>query len=220
MNEAIVKSKVDEYTKWDNFLTEAKKEIEKLKADFQKLGLEELKDKKVKQVEFWGSKNSKVVVTVAESPKLVSYNYLLSIIGETLLNDFVKVEPQYKLSDPFKRLLTAICQGTYVEQPVDEVIAQITDDEKTRKVLRKKLKGNWEKDIENLKAIAGLNQQDAEYYAWFIYESKNYEKIVHLLAAAGHEPEGDSFEVTMEKLRHAVVVDESVKVGLEKESVA
>lgn len=220
MNEAIIKAKVDEYTKWDNLLSAAKKEVEKLKADFQKIGLDEMKDKKIKQVEFWGSKNSKVVVTVAESLKLVSYNFLLKIMGATLLGDLVKVETEYKPKEPFKRLLTAIFQGNYSEHPVNGVIEQITEDEKTRKVLKKKLKGNWDKDVESLKAIAGLNQTDAEHYAWFIHEAKNYEKIVHLLEAAGHEREGNTIDEVMEKLRHAVVVEESVKVGLEKEGAA
>jgi F0F1-type ATP synthase membrane subunit b/b' len=71
------KTKVDEYVKWENLLNEAKKEIEKLKADFQKRGLELMENKKVKQVEFWGSENSKVVVTVTETLKLVSYYFLL-----------------------------------------------------------------------------------------------------------------------------------------------
>lgn len=220
MHDAIIKGKVDEYVKWDKILTSVKKEIEKLKADFQKIGLDELKDKKVKQVEFWGSRNSKVVVTVAESLKLVSYNFLLSIIGATLIGDLVKTETKYEPREPFKRLLTAIFQGNYSEYPVDEIINQVAEDEKTRKALKKKLKGNWEKDIESLKAIAGLNQSDAEHYAWFIYEAKNYEKIVHLLGAAGHEREGNALDEILEKLRHAVVVEESVKVGLESEGAA
>lgn len=220
MHEALLKAKVDEYTKWDNLLTEAKKEVDKLKADFQKQGLEALKDKKVKQVEFWGSKNNKVVVTVAESLKLVSYNFLLSIMGATLIGDLVKTETKYEPREPFKRLLTAIFQGNYSEHPVNEIIEQITEDEKTRKALKKKLKGNWDKDVESLQTIAGLNQTDAEHYAWFIHEAKNYEKIVHLLEAAGHEREENAFDDVLEKLRHAVVVEESVKVGLEKEGAA
>jgi len=220
MDNADIKAKVDEYSKWVDLQAEAKKEIETLKAYFQKIGLDQMQDKKIKQTEFWGSKNCKVVVTATESLKLVSYNFLLKIIGCTLLDDLVKVETEYKPKEPFKRLLTAIFQGDYNEYPVDEILSQITDDDKTRRVLKKKLKGNWEKDIESLKAIAGLNQSDAEYYAWFIYEAKNYEKIIHLLEAAGHEREGAAFEETMEKLRHAVVVEENVKVGLEKEDAA
>lgn len=217
MNDAVIKAKVDEYIKWDNLMAAAKKEIENLKADFQKEALEVMKDRKVKQVEFWGNKNGKVVVTTSETLKLVSYHFLLQVIGEVLLKDFVKVEPKYKLSEPFKRLLTAIFQGNYVEQSVDEVIAQVSDDEKTRKTLKKKLKGKgkWDKDVENLKIIAGLNEKDAEHFAYFIEEASNYGEIVNLLEAAGHKKDTDTFKVAMEAIRHAVVVEEGISIGLE-----
>lgn len=220
MDEAILKAKVDEFAKWMNLAAAAKKEIDKLKAEFQKEAVELMKDKKVKQMEFWGTKNAKVAVTTTETLKLVSYNFLLKVIGEVLIKDFVKEEPQYKLSEPFKRLLTAIFQGDYMEQPVDDVIAQISDNEKIRKTLKKKLKGNWEKDVENLKAIAGLDDGEAEHYAYFIQEAKNYEKIAHLLEAAGHAQNSDGFKKALDNIRHAVVVEEGIKVGLESEDVA
>lgn len=220
MSDAVMKAKVDEYVKWDNLLTAAKAEVEKLKAFFQKQAIEAMKDSKSKQVEFWGNESGKVVVTTTETVKLVSYHFLLQVIGEVVLRDFIKTEPQYKLSEPFKRILTPIIQGTYVEQSVDDVIAQISTDEKTRKALKKKLKGNWEKDVENLKIIAGLNDRDAEHFAYFVQEAKNYERIVHLLEAAGHERGSTGFTAALEAIRHAVVVEEGIKVGLESEELA
>jgi len=219
MDEAVMKAKVDEFAKWVNLAAEAKKEIEKLKAEFQRQAVELMKDRKVKQVEFWGTQNAKVAVTTTETLKLVSYHFLLQVVGETLLKDFVKEEPQYKLSEPFKRLLTAIFQGAYVEQSVDEVIAQITGDEKTRKTLKKKLKGNYEKDVESLKVIAGLTDKDAEHFAYFVQEAVNYGKIVHLLEAAGYARNTEDFTKALDAIRHAVVVEEGIKVGLEAEGV-
>jgi len=217
MDEAVIKVKVDEFVKWVNLAAEAKKEIEKYKAEFQRLAVELMKDKKIKQVEFWGTENSKVAVTTTETLKLVSYHFLLKAVGETLLKDFVKEEPQYKLSEPFKRLLISIFQGYYIEQSVDKIIAQITDDEKTRKTLKKKLKGNWEKDVESLKVIAGLGKDEAEHFAYFIQEAVNYEKIIHLLEAAGYARNTEDFTKAIEAIRHAVVVEEGIKVGLESE---
>lgn len=220
MDEAVMKAKVDEFARWINLAEEAKKEIEKLKGEFGKQALKAMENKKVKRVEFWGSAGAKVEVTTSETLKLVSYNFLLQVIGEVLLRDFVKVEPNYKLSEPFKRVLAAIFQGDYVEQSTDDVIAQISDDEKTRKVLRKKLKGNWEKDVANLKAIAGLNGKEAEHFAYFIQEAKNYERIVHLLEAAGHSRESEGFKVALDAIRHAVIVEEGIKIGVESEGAA
>jgi len=215
MDEAVIRNMVDDYIKWDSLLSEAKEEIEKIKGKFQELAIGDMKDKKVKQVEFWGNKNGKVVVTTTETLKLVSYNFLLQIIGEVLLRDFVKVDPQYKLSEPFKRILTSVFQGTYTDQSVDEIITQISDDIKVRKTLKKKLKGKWDKDVESLKVIAGLNDKEAEHYAYFIQEAINYDKIAHLLEAAGHKRNTDAFEVALEAIKHAVVVEEGIKVGLD-----
>lgn len=217
MDEALIKAKVDEYVEWDNLLSAAKKEIEKLKVDFQKLALEAMSDKKVKQVEFWGNDNGKVVVTTTETLKLVSYHFLLKTIGEVLLKDFAKEETQYKLSEPFKRLLTAIFQGSYIEQPLDAVLDQIGVDELTRKTLKKKLKGNWEKDVKSLKTIAGLDEKAAEHFAYFVQEAVNYGKIVHLLEAAGYQRDNEAFTAALESIRHAVVVEENIKIGLECE---
>lgn len=220
MDEAVIKLRVDEFVKWTSLMDEAKKEIEKLKAEFQKKAMELMKNKKVKQVEFWGTGNSRVAVTTTETLKLVSYNLLSKIIGETLIKDFVREEMQYRLSEPFKRILAAAFQGNYVEQSLNGVINQITADEKTKKALKKKLKGNWEKDVESLKIIAGLGKNEAEHYAYFIQEAVNYEKIVYLLEAAGHvrSDDGDNgFKSAMENIKHAVVVEESIKVSLERE---
>lgn len=220
MDDAAIKNMVDKYVRWDKLITEAKREIERLKADFQKLAVETLKDKKVKQVEFWGNGNRKVVVQTSETLKLVSYHFLLQVLGEVLLKDFVKIEPQYKLSEPFKRVLAAVFQGSYVEQSVDEVLVQITADDKVQKALKKKLKGKWDKDVESLKVLAGLSNDDAEHFAYFIQEAINYEKIVHLLEAAGHKLNSEEFSASMAAIRHAVVVEEGIKVGVESEGIA
>ncbi len=215
MDNAVLRAKVDEYVKWDNLLNAAKKEIELLKADLQKEAVTRMKDTKVKQIVFWGSGNSKVVITTSETLKLVSHQFLLRVIGADLLKDFVREETQYKLSEPFKRIMTAILQGAYVEQTVDDVLAQIDTDDKARKTLRKKVKGNWEKDIEHLKNIAGLEQKEAEHFAFFIQEAKNYEAIVNLMEAAGYKTGGEDFQKALDSLRHAAIVDEGLKIGLE-----
>lgn len=219
MDDMSIKDKVDEIVKWSNLASECKRELDKLKGEFQKFGLEEMSDKKLKQVEFWGSNNAKVVVTTSESLKVVSHTFLLQTL-DYVLKDFAKENTTYEYSAPFKRILTAICQGAYVEESLDNAISQVTTDEKTKKALHKKLKGNWEKDIETLKILVGLSQVDAEHYAYFIQEIINYEKIVNLLEAAGHHKDTQDFAIALKAIRHAVVVEEGIKVGIEAEEVA
>lgn len=217
MDEAVIKAKVDEFAKWVDLADAAKKEIEKFKAEFQKLAEDLMNNKKIKQVEFWGTKNAKVVVTTTETTKLTFISKLKEVM-EKALNDCIKEEdPKYKMTDYFKHVATAIFQGTYMEQSVDEVIAQISGDEKVRKTLKKKLRGKWNKDVEHLKNIAGLDDKEAEYFAYFIQEAFNYEKIVLLLTAAGYREGSDGFEDALRVIKNAVIVEEGIKVGLEIE---
>lgn len=219
MDNESIKLKVDEIVKWSNLARECKQELEKLKGEFQAFGIEEMSDKKLKQVEFWGSNNAKVVVTTSESLKVVSHLFLLQTL-DYVVKEFAKETTTYEYSAPFKHILTSISQGTYVEESLEKTIFKLTNDEKIRKALQKKLKGNWKKDIETLKNLAGMSQVDAEHYAYFIQEIINYEKIVNLLEAAGHHEGTEEFASALKAIRHAVVVDEGVKVGIEAEEVA
>jgi hypothetical protein len=216
VDDALIKAKVDEIVKWSNMVGECKRELDKLKGEFQKFGIEKMSDKKLKQVEFWGSNNSKVVVTTSESLKVISHTFLAQTLDH-VLKDFAKENTTYEYSKPFKQILTAICQGTYVEESLDDAISQVTADEKTRKALWKKLKGNWGKDVQTLINLAGMSQVDAEHYAYFIQEIVYYEKIVHLLEAAGYKQGTPDFDTALKAIRHAVVVEEGVKVGIDAE---
>ena len=185
MNEAMIKAKVNELAKWDKLAEECKREIEMLKSEFDKFGNEALKDKKIKQVEFWGDK-AKVVVTESESLK-VQYNCIIEQLFSAIKEGNIKIEPSYKYSKPFERILISIIQGTYLDQKLEDVIRQIECDDKAKKVLAKKLKGNWERDIKTLQKVAKMSKEDAEEIAFHVQESMNYERILALFKVAGYE---------------------------------
>ncbi len=219
MDNATLKTKVDEFVKWSKLADDCKKELEILKGELQKVGEEMLADKKVKQVDLWGTNNSKVVVTESETVKVVHHVILSQLLGE-VLKSYTKEEPSYKYSEPFKSILGAVCQGNYLKLSLSDAIAQIPSDENTKKVLGKKLKGNWKKDIKTLVSVAGLNQKDAEDYAYLVNEVLNYERIRQLCKAAGIDPEKPEFDAALETIKAAVIVEEGLKVGVETEDVA
>lgn len=214
-----IAKKVDELSKWTALADEAKKEIEKLKGEFQKLGTDELADKKIKQVEFWGSNNAKVVVTESETLK-VQEDCIIEQLFSKVKEGNIKIEPSYKYSEPFKRILIAVCQGTYVDQSFNDVIRQLPVDDKAKKVLAKKLKGNWKKDVETLKNIAGLNDEDAEHWAYCTQEAISYERIIALFRIAGYEYGTPEFDKAVASIKAAAIVEEGIKVGVEAEEVA
>jgi hypothetical protein len=219
MDKAEVIRLVDEYAKWDKLATECKIELEKLKGKFQELGVDAMTDTKTKQVEFWGSLPAKVVVTTSESLKVVSHTFLSRVLGG-ILKDFAKEDLSYKYTEPFKRIIIALFQGNYIELTVETLITQITQDAKEQKVLKKKLKGNWEKDVNTLQNIIHMPRQEAEHYAFFIQEAINYERIVQLLEAAGHMRGTTDFEKAIKDIKNAVIVEEGIKVGIESNKEA
>ncbi len=219
MSNAIIRAKVDDMVKWQNLMDQCRKEIDRLKGDFHTLGANEMKDKKSNQVTYYGSNNSKVIVTNSESVNVISHELLKRILG-TIINDFTKEDTKYKYSEPFKKILKSIKNGTYVEQSMDDIIKQVTADEAKRVSLRKKLKGNFEKDIETLKTIAGLNQQDAEHYAYFCNEAANYLKIVQILEAAEHKKGSMDFYDAIVKIKNLVEVDDGIKISIESEEIS
>ena len=214
MSDISVAKKVDELVKWSSLLDDCKREIEVLKGNFDRLGQEQLADKKIKQVEFWGTGNSKVVVTESETLK-VQYDCVIEELFSKIKNGLIRMEPSYKYAEPFKRVLISILQGSYIDETFDAAIQQISVDDKTKKVLRKKLKGKWDKDVETLQNMAGLSKEDAEYYAFQIQEAMNYEKILALMKTAGYEMGTEKFNAAMDTIKAAAIVETGLKIGIE-----
>lgn len=212
-----LKDLVDEYAKWDKLQKEAKNEVDNIKAELQKKAVELLKDSKLKQIEFWGTGTNKAVITQADTVKILLPTVMKMVLG-SIYGDLVKEKPvTYEPTEPFKRILAAICQGSFTEITVDEVIRQIGADEKTAATLKKKLKGNWDKDVAILKSMAKLESDKAEHFAYFIKEAIDFEKTVTIMEAAGHKYTTDDFRQSIEKLKQASGVEESLKIGIEYE---
>lgn len=209
-----IKAKVDELAKWTKLAEDCKREIEMLKGEFDKLGTKEMADKKIKQVEFWGSSNNKVVVTESETLK-VQYDCVLEELFAKVKAGLMSVEPSYKYKEPFKKVLIALIQGTYIDERFASVIKQIPVPEDVKEVLKKKLKGNWKKDINILQNIGKLSNEDSEYYSYQIQESMNYEKIVALLKTAGYEIESPEFKQTIDSIKAVAIVETGIKISVE-----
>ncbi len=213
-NENNIAPLVDKYAKWDKQIEDGKKETNKIKAEIQNVAVKELGNSKLKQVKYWGNDSNCATATTTESVKLISIAYLKQVIPEEILNDFVKLDTDYKMSDAFKKILAPLCLGNYVEQRVLDVIGQmpLNDDHKT--LAKKKLKGNWEKDKDFLISI-GVSDNDAEHWAYFIAEAAAWEKILHLLKVAGYKEGTFEFDEALSDLKKAVIVEENLKIGIE-----
>lgn len=207
---------VDEYAELTKRAAEIKERMDYLKAYFEKSAVNDLKDTKLKSTTYWGNKNCKVLVTTSETVKPVSVTMIRKVLGE-VAKDFVKEETTPKLTEPCKRLLGMVFQGNYTEGNLEDTVRAITADEKIQKTLSKKLKGRWEKDKATLMQVAGLPEQDASDWAYLAAEVINWGWLAQVLKNGGWE---GSTEEAIEIIRSAVIVDESLKVGLEFDSMA
>lgn len=218
MGEAVSANQlVDKLVEWDKLIKDGKKEMDAIKAKLQQIALGDIQNKKVKQTELWGSNNSKVVVTVTDTVELVSYTFLKRILGD-IVKDFVKTEDKYKMTEPFKRIMAAAFNGEYVEESVSDIVNGMDIEDIEKKALKRKLRNNFKKNVEYLKTIAKMDDQTAEHYAYFIQEASAYQQIAKLLEAAGHKKGTEEFKQAFEALKDSVIVDESLKIGLEYEA--
>lgn len=211
MNE--VKAKADRLVELTGQQSLIKAEIDEIKAWFEKLATDDLKDTKKKTVDYWGSNNSKVVVGNSETVKPISMTMVKKLLGD-VFPDFVKEETTYKMTEPCKRLFTMMFLGNYTEGSLDETIRAITTDEKIQRTLKKKLKGKYEKDTENLVKLVGLSETEASDWAYLTAEIINWEWMLQILKSA--EWKGTPQEA-VEIIRAAIIVDEGIKVSVEAE---
>ena len=210
---AEIKANADRLVELTNQQSVIKAEIDEIKAWFEKIATDDLKDTKKKTIDYWGSNNSKVVVGNSETVKPVSMTMVKKLLGD-VFEEFVKEDTSYKMTDPCKRLFAMIFLGNYTEGSLDETIKAITADEKIQRTLKKKLKGKYEKDTETLIKLAGLPEQEASDWAYLTAEIINWEWILQILKAA--EWKGTPQEA-IEIIRAAVIVDEGIKVTVEAE---
>ena len=210
---AEIKAKADRLGKLTNQQSVIKAEIDEIKAWFEKLATDDLKDTKKKTIDYWGSNNSKVVVGNSETVKPVSMTMVKKLLGD-VFKDFVKEDTTYKMTEPCKRLFSMMFLGNYTEGSLDETIKAITDDEKIQRALKKKLKGKYEKDTETLMKMVGLSEQEASDWAYITAEIINWEWMLQVLKSA--EWKGTPQEA-VQIIKAAIIVDEGIKVTVEAE---
>jgi hypothetical protein len=209
-----LETKVSEYIRLTQEAAELKVKIEALKGWFEARGVEDLNATKIKTVDYWGD-NGKVEVGRSETVSPVALTILKQIFGE-LFDELVKEKKSFEMTAPCKQLLAPIFLGNYIETSMNEIIEQLTDNEKARATLKKKLRGNFKKDKAALISIAGLSEKDAEYYAYMTAESTAYAFFCQILSAAKYK---GTPEQAKEIIMAAVVVEEGVKVTVESADI-
>ena len=202
---------VDEYAVLTRQMARLKSRAEELKAYFERLAVADLKDTKLKTMEYMGSKGGRVTVSMTQPPKLDS-GYMLSRVLGNIADDYVQIDRVYTVTAACKRLLTIVCQGNYTDGSLKDTIQAITSDAQVASVLRRRLKGQYKRDMQTLMTVAGLDAKQASDWAYLTTEVINYEWILQILMAAGWPC---SVQEAVDIIKTAAHVEEGIKVSVE-----
>ncbi len=185
------------------------------KAELQARGIAEMEDHNVRYVKYYGEAGS-VAIVDSMSLDILNPDKLRKIVGDGVWDSKVKVntEVKYKYDAKFERMLKAIFTGDYTfEMTLEEVLDEmsIKPDDKQKKLLLKKLKGEFDKDKELLISVLvpeGQDPPDFDVELWYIYRIKNAELIKAFLP--------DEFlDATLEGIRKSILVESKTSITID-----
>lgn len=211
--EMTIREAVDRFAELQALIDGAKLEMDGIKAYIETQAEADLEDTKMKTVEYYGTHGCRVVVQNAATVKPISWVVIKEVLGKTV-PDFLKEETKYSLTEVAKTMLANMFKGDYIEDSIENVVCRMTDDPKKQKVLMKRLKGKYKQDMKNIMKYAELDEKDASDYAFMVSEVMAYQNILRIMEASGN---GGTVEEAVEKVKSALIVEDTIKVSLEAE---
>lgn len=201
----------------DKTMKQDKKRLDSYKAELQARGLRLLEDQNVKYMKFY-SQDGTAAVMDSMTLEILNIDKLKELITEGVYKTKVKetTETKYKIDSKLEKALKAIFTGDYdfsytLEEFIDEM--SIRPDAKQKKLLLRRLKGEYEKDKETLNSVLGFKEDNPlDVELWFIYKIKNAELIKAFFPEEG-------IDYTMEQIKKCIIVDTktSITIDYEKE---
>lgn len=204
---------VDELVQLDRLRLQTARNISKYQAELQARGISIMEDRNKQYTRFYGSMGAAASVTDRQSLDILNPDRLKLCVSEGVWNKNVTVttETKYKCSANFERMLKALFTDDYTfEMELEEFLdsqMHILPDTKQKKLLLKKLSGDYEKDRKNLTAIFDTEcDWDVELY--YIHKIKNAELIRAYLP-------DDMIDATIRELKKCVIVDSKTAITLD-----
>lgn len=198
-----IAKKVSKAIEIDKRMKTDKKELDTIKAELQAEALQEMENKNLKYVEYFGTEGS-CAVTYKEKFDVDNLPELTRVVGEVIIGK-VKKEETVKITvdDKFKKALIVLYNGEYKQHDIAKILKDLYLDDKQIKVAIKKLKGDYIKDKELLDSLGVKSNIEEELDA--IREQKNYELVEKFF---------NIDEIDVDRLKKSISVEETLSIGL------
>ncbi len=215
LKEMGVKELVAAVIRADREQKKAASEKNRYKAELERRGMRAMEDQNTHCAKFFGDAG-KVSVTDSSKLDILNPDKLKAWIGDGVYKAKVRenAKTEYKVDAKLERALKAVFQRDYTfEQGLDEFLQGMepAPDPAQRAVLKRRLKGDYEKDRATLLEVLQLpGDADLDVELWYIYKIKNAELIRSFLPEEG-------IDSTMDGVRQCILVDSRVSVTLDYE---
>lgn len=196
---------------------ELKREIDMMKGELQTRGLKVLDERNSKFIEFYGKKEGIASVTIAQKMEVLNYFKLRELLGEKFTDEKVKRIPadiKYDIDPKFSSALIALITNDYEsEVMLDEVLDKITNSVNQKKILQKKLKGDFKKDRKTVSDVLGIPESELnlDTELFFIGKIKNWQMITIFF-------EEEKLKEIQTELKKCIAIDETVKIAAKSTS--
>lgn len=212
-----VKELVSEAVKLDKQQKRLKIELDAVKAELQARGLSVLEDRNTKYVKYYSPEGS-AAVSDTQSLDVLNVDKLRDFLSEGVWKQNVTetTKTDYKYKPMLERVLKAIFTGDYTfEYSLEEFLdgnLPVKPDEKQKRLLLKKLKGDYVKDRDTLASVLGYGTgeeaPDFDVELWYIYRIKNGELIRSVL------PE-EFLDQTIQGIKKCLIVDSKTSITID-----
>lgn len=205
---------VDTLIELDKVRLNTSKQIDVYKAELQRRGIATMDDRSKQYCQFYGDAGM-VSVTDKQKLDLVNPDRLREWLtaGVYKKNVVETTETKYKLSPKFEVMLKAIATDDYtfdmtMEQLMDQLHREPDTDQ--RKVLLKKLTGEFDKDRNIFNSVFNTNE-NWEEEIYYVHKIKRGELISKYLPDTNRD-------TVIQELKKCIIVEASLAIGLNYET--
>lgn len=195
----------------------SKKQLDETKAELQARGLAVLEEQNTKFVRFY-STSGNVSVLDTQALDVLNAEKIRELLLEGVFDSKVEVtipKKKYKFDSKLEQMLKAVFTGDFTfEYTLEEFIEteMKVHDASKKRLLLKKLVGDYKKDKQTLVSALGYKSEDAapdfDVELYYIYKIKNGELIKAFLPEEG-------LDETISQLKNCMIVDSKTSITID-----